>query len=268
MSAWIWAPIVLVVLAGAWLTIRYSLFVPAFAGLPVLMYHKIHESRRDSLTVTRDQFEQQLRWLSEANYTPITCRQLVEHIEHGTSLPPRPVLITFDDGYVNNLTHAYPLLERYGFKATIFLPLGWLGQVNGWDEGDEPLLDAPRLAGMKPEVIEFGLHSYRHENYEQMTPDQIAADARRCWETAASQGLAVAPALAYPYGKYPRQPPVRAAMEVELAAAGVRCGLRIGNRINRLPIKRPYEIRRINVKGTDTLWEFSVKVRKGRVKLF
>ena len=75
-------------------------------------------------------------------------------------------------------------------------------------------------------------------------------------------------ALAYPYGRYPRQAAQRGQMEAELAAAGFAAGLRIGNRINRLPIKRPYEIRRINVKGTDSLWEFGVKVRKGRVKLF
>ncbi len=57
-------------------------------------------------------------------------------------------------------------------------------------------------------------------------------------------------------------------MTRELTAAGVRCGLRIGNRINRLPLLRRWELRRINIKGSDTPWEFRTKVRKGRVKLF
>jgi peptidoglycan/xylan/chitin deacetylase (PgdA/CDA1 family) len=116
--------------------------------------------------------------------------------------------------------------------------------------------------------VEFGLHSHAHENYQQKTPPEIGADTRRSLAELREQGLAAAPALAYPYGKYPRDRQTLAAMAAELSAAGVRCGLRIGNRINRLPVRHRWEMRRINVKGTDTLWEFRVKVRKGRVKLF
>lgn len=252
----------------AWLTIRYSLLVPPVRGLPVLMYHQLHPTRRDALTVTPEQFEEQLQYLQSAGYQPISCQQLLDHLDHGTPLPPRCVLLTFDDGYVNNLEFAYPLLTRYGFKATIFLPVGLLGQTNRWDQGSEPLLSAAELAGLDPQVIELGLHSFAHENYQQKTPAEIGADARLCLQAMSAHGLPCTPALAYPYGKYPRERQTKAAMAGELSAAGVGCGLRIGNRINRLPLRSRYELQRINVKGTDTAWEFRTKVRKGRVKLF
>jgi peptidoglycan/xylan/chitin deacetylase (PgdA/CDA1 family) len=251
-----------------WLTIRYSLLMPPVRGLPVLMYHHVHPSRKDALTVTVPQFEEQLQFLASAGYQPITCRDVIEHLQRGAKLPPRPVLLTFDDGYVNNLEYAYPLLARYGFKATIFLAVGLLGQTNRWDEGDEPLLSAGQLSMLDPGVIELGLHSYLHENYQQMSAEQIGGDARRCLAELSTAGLRCTPALAYPYGKYPRQPEAKAAMQRALAAAGVPCAMRIGNRVNRLPLRNAYELRRINVKGTDTAWEFRTKVRKGRVKLF
>jgi peptidoglycan/xylan/chitin deacetylase (PgdA/CDA1 family) len=268
MNAWQWGALAATIATLAWLTIRYSLFIPPIPGLPILMYHQVSLARRDALTVTRDQFESHLQYLSQAGYRSITCRELVEHLDQGSALPSRPVLITFDDGYLNNLEHAYPLLQRYGFCATMFLPVGWLGRTNGWDDGSEAIAAAGQLAALDPTIMEFGLHSHSHENYQHKTAHEIGSDTRRSLAELEQQGLVAAPALAYPYGKYPRDSAALAAMAEELVATGVRCGLRIGNRINRLPIRRRWEMRRINMKGTDTLWEFRVKVRKGRVKLF
>jgi peptidoglycan/xylan/chitin deacetylase (PgdA/CDA1 family) len=263
-----WFAAIATVLLLAWLTIRYSLLVPAVRGLPVLMYHHVHPSRKDALTVTSEQFEEQLKFLAAEGYQPITCRDVIDHLDRGTPLPARPVLLTFDDGYVDNLEYAYPLLVRYGFKATIFLPVGLLGRTNHWDEGRERLLSAGQLSGLDPAVVELGLHSYRHEDYQRLSAAEIGSDARQCLAELSAKDLNCAPALAYPYGKYPRERKAKAAMQAELAAAGVACAMRIGNRVNRLPLRNRYELRRINVKGTDSRWEFRTKVRKGRVKLF
>ncbi len=262
------AGLVVLVLVLVWLVIRYSLFVPAVHGLPVLMYHHVHPERRDPLSVTPDQFEAQLQYLSAAGYQPITCQQLIEHLDRQVPLPARPILLTFDDGYVDNLQYAVPLLERYRFKATIFLPVGLLGETNRWDGGQERLLSAEQLAALNPKAIELGLHSLMHDNYLQMTPAQIGSDVRRCLKSLRTQGLPFAAALAYPFGKYPRNRATSRAMQAELKAAGVSCALRIGNRVNRLPLGNRYELRRINIKGSDTPWEFRTKVRKGRVRLF
>ena len=178
------------------------------------------------------------------------------------------MLLTFDDGYANNAEHAYPLLVKHGFKATIFLPVGLLGQTNRWDDGREPLMTTAELSQLDPNVVELGLHSLEHRNYQQMTPVEVGVDARQCIEGMSAHGLQCAPALAYPYGKYHRQPEARARMERELAAAGVACGMRIGNRVNRLPLRSRYEVRRIAIEGKDSAWTFRTKLRKGRVKLF
>ena len=66
-------------------------------ALPVLMFHKIDPERQDSLTVSVQQFEQRLQWLTDHHYQTITLEQLVALVEQHQPLPPRPVLITFDD---------------------------------------------------------------------------------------------------------------------------------------------------------------------------
>ena len=94
-------------------------------GVMVLNYHKI-ENRLLSLAVRVNDFDKHMMWLKEAGYTSITPEQLYDFVSKGTPLPPKPVLITFDDGYVDNYTNAYPILKRYGFVATVFVVTGFL----------------------------------------------------------------------------------------------------------------------------------------------
>jgi len=95
-------------------------------GLRVLMYHKLSNFDSDELTVKVDVFEKQLLYLMKHNYQSITIEQLIQCQYRGAKLPDKPVLITFDDGYENNYTYLYPLLKKYGLKATIFLPVGFI----------------------------------------------------------------------------------------------------------------------------------------------
>ena len=88
--------------------------------VPILMYHHLSEDVTNSEMVSPEQFEAQIRALTEAGYTSISFDELQAYVLRGELLPEKPVVITFDDGYRSNYTLAYPILQKYGMKATIF----------------------------------------------------------------------------------------------------------------------------------------------------
>ena len=90
------------------------------AQVPILMYHHLSEDVTNSEMVSPEQFEAQIRALSEAGYTGVSFDELQAYVLRGAPLPEKPVVITFDDGYESNYTLAYPILQKYGMKATIF----------------------------------------------------------------------------------------------------------------------------------------------------
>ena len=88
--------------------------------VPILMYHHLSEDVTNSEMVSPEQFEAQIRALAEAGYTGISFDELQAYVLRGEPFPEKPVVITFDDGYRSNYTLAYPILQKYGMKATIF----------------------------------------------------------------------------------------------------------------------------------------------------
>ena len=95
------------------------------SAIPVLMYHsvgnKIPDWQWSFLTLPYSVFEDHLKWLKKTQYQTVDLYQLHEHVSGKVLLPPRSVVLTFDDGYLDNWTFAVPLLRKYGFKATVFI---------------------------------------------------------------------------------------------------------------------------------------------------
>jgi len=89
--------------------------------LPILMYHSVLKdpSRAGEYVVSPDLLESDLACLKKYGYTAILPSELYEMVTKGENLPQKPVMITFDDGFLNNLTYALPLLEKYDMKATV-----------------------------------------------------------------------------------------------------------------------------------------------------
>ncbi|WP_432785570.1 Poly-beta-1,6-N-acetyl-D-glucosamine N-deacetylase [Oligella sp. MSHR50489EDL] len=93
------------------------------ASVPVLMYHHIRPGA-GFIASTPENFEKQLQWLKNQGYQSLSLTELAEHLAGVRR--KRAVVITFDDGYLDNWVYAFPLLQKYGFKATIFLVTSWL----------------------------------------------------------------------------------------------------------------------------------------------
>ena len=100
--------------------------------LPTLMYHHIQTSEQartegnTQLTVFPNIFHQQMAYLKDHGYTVATMSNLISFFDQNTPLPPKAVLLTFDDGYDDFASNALPVLKEFGFRATVFIPTGLL----------------------------------------------------------------------------------------------------------------------------------------------
>ena len=240
-----------------------------FNGLPVLMYHKvIDEGIPDYLTITIQDLEQQFKYLVKRGYTSILLSDLLDHLNEKKKLPAKAVLLTFDDGYKNNFTQLYPLLKKYNLKANIFLVAGFIQpSVNNLQDQNE-FLHIDDIKEMSSDTVQFGLHSYDHKSYNELTISQIEEDIRSCRTQLNHLNIPYQPCLAYTYGAFPKKDSKkREQMFVTMQATGVQCAFRIGNRINKLPIQDKFLIQRIDVRGDESFARFKVALIAGK-KIF
>ena len=136
-------------------------FWPRREGPAILLYHRVTTLRHDpwNLAVSPAHFNEQLQVLKSAGHC-LTIRQLV-HARRTGEVPFPCFVLTFDDGYLDNLTNAFPLLERYGIPATLFLVSGMLNSTEEfwWDAVDRALL----TPGRRPAQLSFTLDGRRHK---------------------------------------------------------------------------------------------------------
>lgn len=131
--------------------------------VPILMYHSLTEdpSEVTDMTITAASFERQLQALSQAGYEAISYNDLLRYVEEGAELPERPVVITFDDGYKNNLTLGAPVLEKYGYNAQIALIGCSVGKTTYKDTGKE-MIPHFSLEEASPWIDKGVVHIHSH----------------------------------------------------------------------------------------------------------
>src|SRR6266571_7246393 len=108
-------------------------------SLRVLMYHKVNDLAGNPLTMPVSLFDEQMDQLRQLGYKVVGLQAVLDHYVDGKPLPPRAVLITFDDGYHDNLDNAAQVLRKYGYPAVLFVPIGYL-------DDRQPLPHEERLA--------------------------------------------------------------------------------------------------------------------------
>lgn len=174
----------------------------------VLAYHAI-EDVEDAVVgpwcVGPELFERQLEALSDAGFTWIGLPDLLGFLD-GAPLPPRAVLLTFDDGYASLLEHATPVLERHGIPALVLLVSD---QVGGWNEWDTargaaklPLLTVAQLQEMTRRGWALGAHSRTHAHLTRTDAATLHDELDAPLTDLAAAGLPVQPVVAYPHGEH------------------------------------------------------------------
>lgn len=228
-----------------------------FEGIPILMYHKVNPDPGVGgygLRVSPRSFEKQMAYLSRSGYQSISLNDLADHFEKGRPLPSRPVIITFDDGYLDNYTYAYPILKKYGMTATIFVVAGTVGGVNEFDYngGRQPknkMAGWQELKEMVEGGIAIGAHTLRHTHLANLKPDEARheiLEGRKILEEALSRPVDV---FCYPYGNYDRDT-VSIVRE-----AGFRAAVTTEQGLGKYQ-EGPYTLKRIRVRGDYSYGHF------------
>ncbi|MEO3873927.1 polysaccharide deacetylase family protein [Nonomuraea sp. B12E4] len=175
--------------------------------VPILMYHSVTDNPNPETkphAVRPGDLAEQVAYLSESGFTPLTLGDLVASLNknNGRSLPAKPVVLTFDDGYADFHSHALPLLERHGFPATVFLTSGWVSDA-GQDAAGRPLdamLSWTQALEAAQTGIEIGGHSHSHPQLDQLRMDDLRQELRRNKGLLEEKIGAPVATMAYPYG--------------------------------------------------------------------
>jgi peptidoglycan/xylan/chitin deacetylase (PgdA/CDA1 family) len=172
------------------------------ADVPILMYHYISASPsaqdriRYGLSVPPEMFEAQLQLLSDNGYTTISLRDLYEYLAIGKALPAKPIILTFDDGYLDNYTHAFPILQKYDMTGTFFVLTGPA------DDGDPAYLTWDMITEMSNAGLDIQLHCREHFDLRNRSFDWLVFQligGRQSIEGHTGKPVIF---MAYPSGKY------------------------------------------------------------------
>ncbi|MBC7236012.1 MAG: polysaccharide deacetylase family protein [Chloroflexi bacterium] len=175
---------------------------PRALVVPILMYHYLSappagaDAIRRDLSVSPAQFEEHLQALRAGGYTAITLYDLTLALQIGATLPDRPIVITFDDGYRDNYVNALPLLQRYGFVATFFLITGLI------DEGRAEYVTWEQVIEMHQAGMEIGAHGYSHVDLRGRDVDYLVWQMLGSKEAIEARIGEPVRFFCYPSGKY------------------------------------------------------------------
>lgn len=222
---------------------------PKFS-VPILTYHSIGYDK-GLLSVSPESFNWQMQYLKDGNFKVITLGELAEGLKNGKKFGRKTVVITFDDGYKDNFTSAYPILKKYGFKATIFLVSSFMGKIVDKDE----FMDWIEAKEMAKYGIEFGSHSKTHPYLP-----SIEKDDAKLWdeiygskkEIEEKLGLSVK-FFCYPIGGFTEK------IKEYVKNAGYEAAVTTNKRNGLKNLVDFYAIRRISVRNKDKL-NFRLKV--------
>ncbi len=169
--------------------------------IPILAYHKIENRREVGINVVSPgKFRQQLSLIRQMDFQTITFREVLA----ASPLPPKPLILTFDDAYESIYHHAYPLLREFGMKGVIFAIAGFIGRWNYWDANLGGIrfrhMDENQLRELEAAGWEIGAHGVTHRALTRLNPPALRREiqgSRRILEPLCSGPLAT---FAYPFG--------------------------------------------------------------------
>jgi peptidoglycan/xylan/chitin deacetylase (PgdA/CDA1 family) len=158
--------------------------------IPILLYHSISDNPigSDELSVTVSSFQEQMQYLYDNGYTPIYFDQIKQ-----ASQIKKPILITFDDGYVDNYNNAYPILKQYHFKTTLFMITRFINH--------DGFLSKDQMKEMS-DLFSFQSHTVDHVKLNRLSNQEIEYECTQSKKTLSEITGKPVYVIAYPNGAY------------------------------------------------------------------
>ncbi|MFI6941503.1 polysaccharide deacetylase family protein [Streptomyces sp. NPDC050418] len=219
----------------------------------IWMYHSVASADDDpyGITVEPERLDHQLRWLRERGLKGVGMSDLLR--ARTTGRGAGLVGLTFDDGYADFLDHALPLLQRYGFTATVFVLAGRLDGVNGWDPlgPRKRLLSLGGIRRIAAAGMEVGSHGLRHTRLTQLAPSELHREVVESRTVLSHITDCVPPGFCYPYGE------LNARVVEAVRAAGYSYACAIAPQ----PEHGIFALPRIHISQADRSWRLRLKHR-------
>lgn len=244
-------------------------------GFGILMYHRVADPipgvAAPTWNVSPARLRRQLRGLRRRGFTPRHLSDVLTMHEAGASIPPRTFVVTFDDGYANNLLAAAPILRELGVPATVFLATAYLDSSEPFPSDDwsaagshdvpaeawRPLTTDECREMALDGLIELGAHTHTHADFRDR-PDALYDDLLICREELRSRFGINNPTFAFPYGT--RSLGFSGPLLAEaVRRAGLRCSLTTESELV-LPATSPFDWGRFTAEETDTAATLAAKL--------
>ena len=235
------------------------------------MYHMVSETKPgtkfNGLRVSPTMSEKQLKWLKENDWQFVTMKELTDNAL-STTLRAKTVALTFDDGFEDNYTQAFPLMKKYGAKGTLYLVINrhnndWSTKKKAHHNSGE-LVKEPKLSDEQVKemfesgVFEIGGHTINHVNLantDKETKITEMADSKQQLETLLNTQVS---SFAYPFGIYSNDDTIIAAEQgysnAVLAEGGIETSM----------ISNIFKIRRVKISGKDNFLAFKLRMKTGK----
>jgi len=225
--------------------------------IPILFYHKINylnpKATEQCLYVRPEDFEKQMNLLKKWNYMTVSLDEVIASTKRNKEFPQKPVVITFDDGYLDNYTYAFPIMKNLGFTGTVFLTTDAVGKTMAFDESKEKIPDKfmswEDAKKMMAFGFNFGSHSCTHKRMTKLTDEEAwdeITKSKQIIEENLSQPVKY---FCYPYGDYNEN------TRNFIAQAGYKGACTTKRGMNHTP-ETIFELRRIPVKKNTNMLKF------------
>jgi peptidoglycan/xylan/chitin deacetylase (PgdA/CDA1 family) len=181
---------------------------PVFDGtlrriyVPILMYHYVGELPEDAdvyrtdLTVDPAVFRAHIAYLHSEGYQTISMYDLYAALMHGAALPPRPIILTFDDGYIDHYEHVFPILREFGFTGTFFIITATA------DNGNSGYLNWQQIQEMAAAGMDMESHTKNHIDLRDRDHDRLVYEILGSFESLRAHTGHLTRMFAYPGGRY------------------------------------------------------------------
>jgi peptidoglycan/xylan/chitin deacetylase (PgdA/CDA1 family) len=163
--------------------------------IPVLMYHSIDYEAGNELRIPKEKFREQMKYLKDNGFNTLSLDELYSHLTLGTELPQKPIVITLDDGYVDNYTNAYPVLKEFNQKAVVFM-------ITKTVDTDYNYLTSEQIKEMDRNGMSIEPHTVNHPELDKLSYSQQKMEleeSKKALEKLLGREMKY---IAYPYGKY------------------------------------------------------------------
>ncbi|MCL5073302.1 MAG: DUF4214 domain-containing protein [Actinobacteria bacterium] len=223
--------------------------------LPILAMHGVEPNPSGKYELSSAAFEYLLSTLKSYGYRTVTLMDVLAYFDKGKALPAKPIIISMDDGYQSLYTNAFPLAKKYGFKFTVFLITGLIGdneatrRINEFDAGvsgipERPMLIWPEIQAMSKSGFEFQSHTWGHEIVTDLDAAAIQQTLKQSKSDIEVKLGKPCVFVAWPHDAFSEE-----AISL-LAASGYRGALRAYGGVEDLSTMNMHSILRLNIDGT------------------